>query len=142
MLALSLPRLGLVCLFFGTAWCLASSGNTDADAVDSSNFDWGAEVPDVAVGVNVGEDEQDSHAQGRCPFRSNWRCLCPRDHWQTVLERASRVQLGCRSTAAALFFEGAVQRARPRRGQILRPNNALRLQQPMITITVRPLSQT
>ena len=88
MLALSLPRLGLVCLFFGTAWCLASSGNTDADAADSSNFDCGFEVPDVAVGVNVGKDEQDDHAQGHCPFRSNWRCLCPRDHWQTVLERA------------------------------------------------------
>ena len=45
-------------------------------------------MPVVAVGVNVCEDEQDNHTQGHCPFRSNWRCLCPRDHWQTVLERA------------------------------------------------------
>ena len=71
-----------------TACWLASTGNTAAGAADSSYYDWGTEVPVVAVGVNVGDDEQDNYTQGHCPFRSNWRCLCPRDHWQTVLERA------------------------------------------------------
>ena len=63
----------------------AIPGKTDADAADSSRYDWGAEAA-VAVDVHVDEDEQDNCA-GR-PFRSSWRCLCPRADWRTNQQRS------------------------------------------------------
>ena len=42
----------------------------------------------MVASANMGEGQPENRAEGKCPLRANWRCLCPRADWRTNQERS------------------------------------------------------
>ena len=42
----------------------------------------------MVASANMGEGQPENRAEGKCPLRANWRCLCPRADWRTNQARS------------------------------------------------------